>query len=223
MPSRHTLRQYADTMFLHVYNRGVEKRKIFLDKQDYKTFLYYCFIYLANPKIVAVSYPGLKINLRKNTMFGKIELHSYCLMPNHFHMLIKQNEISATTKFLRQLTNAYTRYFNEKYKRVGSLVQGKFKAAHVETDEYILQLSRYIHRNPAKLDKFRNGLPLNEYLWSSYPIYIRPINSPLITKEFVLGYFSGLKEESYRKFVEEIDEENNLPSDLLIEEIEEKG
>lgn len=70
-------------------------------------------------------------------MPARIELLAYCLMPNHFHFLVKQMEKDAVTRFMRQLTNAYTAYFNRKYDRVGSLFQGKFKDVFVETEEYL--------------------------------------------------------------------------------------
>ena len=129
MPGRIT--PLVNDEFYHIYNRGSEKRTIFQQPRDYKrfqqTFYYYQF-------------PGPKLrfsNFAKEELFktsfnnGMVEVICYCLMPNHFHFLIKQLKDNGISIFMSQLSNSYTKYFNTKYKRVGPLLQGAFKAVLV--------------------------------------------------------------------------------------------
>lgn len=218
MPSRHVIKQYAENSYYHVYNRGVEKRAIFLDKQDYAVFLYYLFVYLAPADTVLKHYPKLNWNLRKNNLSQHIEIVCYCLMPNHFHFLVRQKDSNAMTKLVRQLTNGYTRYFNEKYDRVGSLFQGPFKAALIETDSYLLHLSRYIHRNILDLPEITTWEDFEHYPWSSYQFYIGKTQSSYVSSRQILDFFSQ-KEPlvSYKNFVRMSDLSNPLPDDYLFE------
>src|SRR5258708_1224624 len=109
MPARNVVRNYTEDSYYHIYNRGVEKRIIFLDNQDYKMFLYYLFIYLAPPPIIETIYPNLKFALRQGNFWGEVSLLAYVLMPNHFHFLIHQKDSDSITHFMRRITNAYTR------------------------------------------------------------------------------------------------------------------
>src|SRR3989344_7619419 len=147
MPSKYRIRNFEENGYYHLFNRGVEKKKIFLDNQDYKIFLYYSFVYLKPLNDVLSTYPQLPIRLHSKNLSGEIDLISYCLMPNHFHLLLKQYTKTGFSKLAKQTTNAYTEYFNKKYKRTGSLMQGTFKSVKVNTDEQLVHLSRYIHLN----------------------------------------------------------------------------
>ena len=135
----------------------------------------------------------------------------FALMPNHFHLLLKQTTKDGISRFMQRVSNAYVKYFNKKHKRVGGLFQGKFKAALIETDEYLLHLSRYIHQNPLELGPFgKEDLFswLTRYQYSSYPGYLESKKTPWISKQIVLDYFEGNKKSmgekihSYRLFVE---------------------
>ena len=196
MPSRYVIRSFAENQYYHVFNRGVEKRKVFLDTQDYKIFIYYLFIYLTPLKEVLKKYPTLPIHLQNKNLSGEINLVCYCLMPNHFHLLLKQQSKDGVSKFMKQLTNAYTRYFNHKYKRVGGLVQGRFKAVLIEKDELLTYVSRYIHLNP-----LISGLTkkLENYQWSSHLDYVGESSKTFIFKDPVLSMF--LSTQDYKKFV----------------------
>ena|SRR3989344_7600668 len=195
MPSKHVVRSFVENGIYHVYNRGVEKRDIFLDDQDRKLFLYYAFIYLSPLQKVLQSYPTISSRLQRNNLSSQIELLSFCLMPNHFHLLIKQIAQDSISRLLRQLTNAYTSYFNQKYHRVGGLVQGKFKAVVIEDDELLLHVSRYIHLNPLVSGVTKD---LDMYPWSSYSEYTQN-KSGLCHKELILAYFLG--PNAYKPFV----------------------
>jgi len=132
--------------YYHLYNRGVEKRKIFIDKEDYFHFLK--LLYLCNSiKSITLRNIGEKFE-RGETI---IDIGAYCIMPNHFHLLCKEKIESGTTIFMRKLLTAYSMYFNKKYNRSGVLFQGRFKSEHVSNDRYLKYLYAYIHLNPAKL------------------------------------------------------------------------
>lgn len=204
MPSRHTVRLYVENGVYHVYNRGVEKRIIFQDAQDYQVFLHYMKRYLMEPPTDEVG-PRWRLNLHK-----EIQLFAYCLMPNHFHFLIKQVTKSALTTFMRCFINSYTKYFNKRYERVGSLFQGKFKAAFVETEQYLLHLSRYIHLNPIHHEEVTRSdlVTLQNYPYSSYADFLGKRQTKWVKPDEILSYFKSsarlyLKDiSSYQSFVE---------------------
>ncbi|MDO8589712.1 MAG: transposase [bacterium] len=138
--------------FYHIYNRGTEKRKIFLSKHDYERFI--ALLYLCNSTI------SVRIDMRRKSLDetldtdrdkNLVDIGSYCLMPNHFHILLKERVENGISLFMQKLTTAYTMYFNKKYERNGSLFQGTFKAEHADKDSYLKYLFAYIHLNPVKL------------------------------------------------------------------------
>lgn len=124
-----------------------------------------------------------------------VEIICYCLMPNHFHLLIKQLKENGISKFISQLSNSYTKYFNTKYKRVGALFQGVFQAVIIKSDEQFMHTSRYIHLNPVVSTLVDN--PAN-WPWSSYNEYISE-NKGICVKEQIISYFPSV--EAYKKFV----------------------
>lgn len=195
MPAKHTIRLFTEGGIYHIYNRGVNKTEIFLDDEDYKTFLYYLFIYAAPLEKVLAKYPQLTIRIQKKNLAEEIEILAYCLMPNHFHMMMKQHTKNGVSRFMKQMANAYTRYFNQKYKRVGPLFQGRYKAALIETDEQLIHISRYIHLNPVIAgitSSVRNDR------WTSFGNYISR-DKGLVKTDLVLSFFKSPKE--YEVFV----------------------
>lgn len=197
MPSRYVIRDFVENAFYHVFNRGVEKRNIFLEHQDYNIFLYYLYIYLMPLKKILAKYPQFPIRLHAKNLNEQLELISYCLMPNHFHLLLLQRTADAISKFIKQLTNAYTFYFNNKYNRVGGLMQGRFKAVKIETEELLLHVNRYIHLNPIVSEITKD---LNTYKWSSYSNYLGKAGSINCAKHHILTHFSSRKK--YKEFIE---------------------
>lgn len=208
MPRRRTI--FANDYYYHLYNRGVEKRTIFEDKKDYHTFLEILAYYLIPDKkepLIFSRKPQVKIS-------HGVSLLCYCLMPNHFHFLIKQRKNKSIVSLMHALGVTYCKYFNKKYNRVGSLFQGRFKAKIVRRDEYLLQLSKYIHLNPKEI--YRK--PLSTYPYSSYKFYLGPAPKEFIDTETVLSYFSAQhKHLSYQKFVEEIEPEFSSIEPILLE------
>lgn len=141
MPSRNVVREFSEDSYYHVYNRGVEKRIIFLDEQDYTVFLGLLKKYLSG------EHQGSNRH-KFDLLSDDVELLSYCLMPNHFHLLLYQQSTDGVVKLMRRLMTGYVMYFNNKYNRVGSLFQGTYKASRINADAYLQHISRYIHMNP---------------------------------------------------------------------------
>lgn len=211
MPAKNRTKQYYEDAYYHIYNRGVEKRQIFQDEQDYGVFLSYLKDYLMPKdeerlfKIISnsSSSPSEKDQalrlLRLNNFDGEITLIAYCLMPNHFHFLIKQNSAGSIDKFFNSLGTRYTMYFNKKYKRVGSLYQGVYKAAVISTNEQLLHISRYIHQQALKLEnKSAVAQP------SSYPEYICQRKTEWVKPDEILNFFSSTNPNNlYATFVEQ--------------------
>jgi len=222
MPARNVVKIYYENGFYHVYNRGVEKRTIFLDNQDYTVFLHFLKKYLTPvPETSAESanfWGAASSEFREapyESLYGEIDLLAYCLMPNHYHLLLQQKKIDSMIKLLRRVCTSYVIYFNKKYNRVGSLFQGIYKAVEIDTEQYLLHVSRYIHLNPFELftevqPLQRCGL-LREYSWSSYPDYYGNRSTLWVKTQPVLSYFSSTKNRnpgfaninSYQKFVED--------------------
>lgn len=202
MPSKNIIKEYVEEACYHVYNRGVAKQAIFLNEQDYKVFLSYLKIYLSKKDELQKIAPTRQL---KN-FFEEFILLAYCLMPNHFHMLVWQKNQRTIANFMRSIGTKYSRYFNKKYHRVGPVFQSRYKAVLVKTENQFIYLSKYIHRNPLP-----TRTDLVDYKYSSYMNYLGLINQTWVDKSEILSYFSKLNpKESYKEFVEEIDERDLL-------------
>jgi putative transposase len=226
MPARNSRKIYTDGGIYHIYNRGVEKRTIFEDEQDFKVFLKYLKEYLSPVSKTEAkttflvrnqSYVGIK---RKPKNYnGEVELLVYCLIPNHFHLIIKVNKSSTLKKFMQSLSTRYSMYFNKKYQRVGSLFQDRYKAVLVKEEIYLLHLSRYIHLNPSEYTKdIKNA-------YSSYREYLGLRKTDWIKTDIILGYFNQKvlpdfkKFNSYKKFVEKYPAKSEeILNEIIIEE-----
>lgn len=207
---------FVNGCYYHIYNRGVEKRDVFLDKRDYWRFLETLNYYRLTPQPMKLSdFRRSSIKSQKiDNQTEIIQIFCYCLMPNHFHLLLKQTSDSGITQFLRKAADSYTRYFNTKYDRVGPLFQGTFKAKLIESDEYLLQLSKYIHRNPLPLKMWEGKV----YPYSSYGYYLTQEKHPFCDVEFILAYFAQSNASlDYQRFVEQSEVEDPALLDLLID------
>ena len=191
MPAKNIVKIYVKDGFYHVYNRGVEKRDVFLDKQDYRVFLRFLKEALLSPSELIrmkkeVSFKGATFKgLMKppKNFYGKIEMHVYSFMPNHFHFLLKQLEERSMHQFLHSITTRYVIYFNKKYKRVGALFQSAYKASFISEESYLLHLSRYIHRNNLQYtDDLKTA-------YSSYGEYLGIRKTAWIKPELILSFF----------------------------------
>jgi len=165
MPSKYVIRNLRGNSYYHVFNRGVNSRDIFLDRQDYETFLYYLYIYTKPPLDIQAKYPSLPTRLKAKNLSGDINLVAYCLMHNHFHLLLKQKSATAMPKFIKQVVNGYITYFNKKHKRNGTIFHGRYRSARIESDYLLVQMIRYVHLNPSIAGLCES---LRSYTWSSY-------------------------------------------------------
>jgi len=171
---------FAIGEYYHIYNRGTEKRIIFYNKMDYEYFLF--LMYVCNTtKSIELRRVGQKFE-RNETI---VDIGAYCLMPNHFHILIREKTEGGISKYMHKLLTAYSMYFNKKYKRSGKLYEGTFKSIHIDNDNYLKYLYSYIHLNPAKL--------INKN-WREDPGDKKDLLN------YVLKYpYSSVKEKSYFK------------------------
>lgn len=195
-------KQFAPDNYFHVYNRGNGKMVIFRDEEDYKFFLSRLKENLfPEEERVPLSPRGApslvgKIYVRKSLPPNAFSLTCDCLIPNHFHLLIKQNSELPIGKLILKVCTGYSMYFNKKYDRVGSLFQDQFKAALVDDNSYLVWLSAYIHQNPkvaGLVDK------PEDYKWSSYREFIKGERG-ICDKEIILSQFKSI--DDYKKFVD---------------------
>jgi len=210
---------FANNEYYHIYNRGVDKRKVFLNKNDYIRFIHN--LYEFNDENPATEFSRIKHNIKDSTSYIErrprkklVDIICFCQMPNHFHLILVQLVERGITRFMHKLGTGYTMAFNAKYNRSGSLFQGRFKAIHIENETYLTYLSRYIHLNPAELiesnwkkEGIKNWKEVNKFLeegyrWFSYLDYIGKNNFPSVTnRELLLSIFGD--EKKYKKFIKE--------------------
>lgn len=197
--------------FYHIYNRGTDKRVIFNNNLDYKRFI--ILLYFCNSVTPVV----LKDIISQGQSLGElfnidrkkilVDIVAFCLMPNHFHILIKEKTENGISIFMKKLATAYVMYFNTKYERKGSLFEGPFGARHIDTNEYLNWVFSYIHLNPVKLIDSNwkdNGISnpnlakefMQNYKYSSYYDYFikERIESSILNKNIFLENFSQLND-----------------------------
>lgn len=198
MPSRNSLKEFAGDAYYHLYNRGVNKQIIFTEDQDFVVFL-----------------SLLKRHLDKEPHFDKqqreyphlpkqISLLSYCLMPNHFHLLIHNKESHGIELLMRSVATAYVSYFNRKYKRVGPLFQGRYKASMIDSDTYLQHISRYIHLNPREYEKYK---------YSSYKAIVENWNVGWLATEELMNTFEGTRKD-YAEFVADYEDHKAMLDEI---------
>jgi putative transposase len=157
--------------------RGNHRNDIFRDDEDRQ-------FYLATLRQAQKLYPYL--------------LHSYCLMTNHVHLQVETLDITIA-QVMKRINMLYSIYFNKKYSFVGHLFQGRYRAELIETDAYVLEISRYIHLNPVRAQIVRYPW---DYPWSSCLIYLDNEPHPLVTTDKILSYFSHPKVNRYREYID---------------------
>lgn len=229
MPAKNRVKTYFEGGYYHIYNRGVEKRVIFLDQQDYGVFLSYLKEYLSpknekelyeklsDPNISYKEKDKILKALRMNNFYEEITLLAYCLMPNHFHFFIKQKSALSIDKFMQSLATRYTMYFNKKYKRVGPLYQDIYKAVSVTNEPQFIYLSKYIHKQALA----SQGPTLQgwEGQPSSYHDYLGKRKTEWVHPEEVLAHFSKTNSTlSYQASVKETEDIEPIKEILLEDE-----
>ena len=208
--------KFIEGKIYHIYNRGVEKRDIFLDDEDYFRFIHDLFefndeelatiLYYKKPFIQLYETKSHRVDHKRKLI---VEILVFTLMPNHFHLVLRQRRENGISEFMHRLGVGYSMYFNQKYERNGSLFQGSYKAVLVKNEAHFIHLPYYIHLNPLdlKFPEWRNKEIksyketmrfLENYRWSSFPDYIGKKNFPSVTqREFLLEFFGG--PENYKK------------------------
>jgi putative transposase len=183
MPSRNSRKLYAPNAYYHAYNRGLNKQTIFADSTDYAVFLNLLKRYLGENQQHDKSgrpYPWLHDDPK---------LLAFCLMPNHYHLLMYQKGVDAMTKLIHGISTSYTMYFNKKYLRRGPLFEQRFKAVMISDDSYLEHISRYIHLNPEDYKQWE---------YSSLPYYLGSRKASWIQPQPILDLFEG---ENYLQFL----------------------
>ena len=196
--------------YYHIYNRGNSKQKIFHDKQDYQYFIKLLFLSNGENKFRTLPLGNDIYDVEKGKQI--IGIGAYCLMPNHFHILVTQTEKDGISKFMHKIASGYSHYYNKKYERTGTLFEGKFKSAYIDNDRYLKYLFSYIHLNPVKLiqqdwkgkgikDKTQAVSFLRDYKYSSFPDYMGVVRKEniILNKKIFPDYFPTIS-----NFLEEI-------------------
>jgi putative transposase len=195
----------ANNEYYHIYNRGVDKREVFSDDRDYVRFL--LSIDLLNDEkdglmIMWRDYQRcvknanlndfLKLNFRKRERL--VDIISFCLMSNHYHFVLKQNVEKGIERFLQKLGTSYTKYFNKKYQRNGSLFQGTFKSSHISSNGLLLRMAVYASCN----SEIHKVSPANNYPWCSFAVHLGRQKSDIVNNGLLSEHFkSGKDFEEY--------------------------
>lgn len=205
MPHRNLI--LANDNFYHIYNRGVGSIPIFKHKRDYQNFLdllnYYRY---KEPSISYSTYKKLNLELREaywKKLISQdilVDILVFSLMPNHYHLTLKQNMDNGIRDFISNVQNSHSKTFNLKHQRKGPLYESRFYSKYIETDEQLLHLSRYQHLNPVTgyLVEIEQ---LEDFEWSSHGCYLNTKDLEYINTSLILELAGGV--ENYRKFVED--------------------
>jgi len=199
--------EFANGEYYHIFNRGVDKREVFSDAKDYERFLLSMDLLNDEQEGLMIDWRDykksnseatvdafLKLGFRKRDPL--VEIVAYCLNPNHYHFILKQVKEKGIEKFMHKVGVSHSKYFNKKNKRSGSLFQGKFKSAHIDSNEYLLYLSAYVNKN-----NFIHGYNKNDgWPYSSLPDYLGKRNNVLVNKDIILGQFENAKE--YKEYMD---------------------
>lgn len=197
MPSRNIVKEYAPNSYYHVYARGVSKQKIFIEVADYKYFYYLLDRYIGKGLKVSktgVPYPNFK---------KQIQLVAYCLMTNHFHLLVHQKNVDDLQLFMKSMMTSYSRYFNLKYKRSGPVFESRYKAVRIDSQQYLEHITRYIHLNPRRWENYSN---------SSLKYYKSAHEPEWLSTKYILSMFDS--REEYMEFVSDYEEMRDMFAEI---------
>jgi putative transposase len=217
----------------HILNRGTDKRKIFLSEQDYFRFIHDLFEFNDQNILKTTSFNfQMRVKTfdveRRNISFIEkrkrprkllVDIHAFCLMPNHYHLLLSSKIENGISKFMHKLGTGYVKYFNIKHERKGTLFEGRYKSILVEKEPHFYHLPYYIHFNPldlkfkewrqGKLKNYKQAMRyLNNYRWSSHLDYLGKKNFPSITnRKFLTQVFGGQKkyQQSIKQWLRDLE------------------
>lgn len=189
---------FTEGEYYHIYNRGTDKRDIYADAFDFARFLESMIEFNTEQPIGSIyehrfplGSPASKLDKPREKL---VDIVAYCLNPNHFHFLLRQRLPRGIEKFMQRLGTGYTKYFNHKYERSGVLFQGKFKAIHINSNDYFLHLSAYINLNNRvhQLGSSASKSSLGEYMGKVIP--------GICATDLILGQFRNFAD--YQMFLE---------------------
>ncbi|HEY0979957.1 MAG TPA: transposase [Candidatus Paceibacterota bacterium] len=195
--------------YYHIYNRGMQKQLIFNDDLDRFRLLFNLFTFQSKTKIKTInrkfkqSVQSRTLNISQDLIQSvvkerMVEVVTFCFMPNHFHLIVKEIVDKGVAKYMQRVLTAYTKYFNTRHGNSGHLFQGPYKAVHIENDEQLMYVSAYIHKNPVEV----KGVTIENYYWSSYQDYVGDSRwKILMMPEIILGRYSDTR-DTYKKFVD---------------------
>ena len=201
--------------YYHIFNRGVNKQIVFHDKSDYLRFL---FLILYFQSDLTFNPLGRFVKAFTRTSFldeavdvankRNVELIAFCILSNHFHLIVKEVDDNGIARYMQRILNSYTKYYNTKYEKSGHLFQGPYQAVHISDNRQLLYLSTYIHKNPANWSL---------YQWSSYRDFVGKnkwgalLMPEIITEQFKGGseYKTFIKTSLAKEFKEELDPWNS--------------
>ena len=204
--------------FYHIFNRGVDKRKIFLSQDDLHRFLE------SMEEFNCTEPSGSILEQRVSRKLGRrtpkknklVNIICYCLNPNHFHLILEQCADNGISEFMKRLCGGYAKYFNEKNKRNGALFQGKFKSVHIKSNEHLLYVSCYVN-----LNYIVHGIKERELVYSSWAEYTGRAKKKICTSDIILGQFKneGEYERMAKETAEQIGEKRHSAEteELLLE------
>ncbi|OGI25714.1 MAG: hypothetical protein A3J76_01100 [Candidatus Moranbacteria bacterium RBG_13_45_13] len=197
--------QFANDQYYHVFNRGVDKRKVFTDSKEYERFILSLILMNDEKDGMMIkwrnykdSHPSSSLDKFLKLSFSErrrlVEIIAYCCNPNHFHFILKQVSEKGIEKFMHRLSTGYTKYFNDKHHRSGSLFQGTFKATHINRDGLLLYLVVYVNCN----SEIHGVAKAKNYRWCSFPCYLKKGRNDIVNKSIILEEFNNL--HSFKEF-----------------------
>ena len=212
MPAKNLSRINVGGVYLHIYNKGADKRIIFNDEKDYEVFLGFLKGYLTVPQDPESIKKSFTVHGRifrgtphqPKNYFNKVELIAYSLMPDHFHLLLHQKTRGSLESFMRSLCTRYSMYFNKKYQHTGALFEGPYKSVLIKDESRLLHPTRFLHHNGG---------------YSSYAEYLGTRVTSWVKPKVVLSFF-GKGTGSYKDFVEKYElsqKEKELIEGIILE------
>lgn len=198
--------------FVHLIGRGVEKRDVVLDDSDRLRFIHNLYAFNDSNPVENYGLPARREERPKRSLL--VHIHAFCLMLNHYHLLVSEAVENGIPLFMQKLNMGYAKYFNERYERSGALWQGKYRKMYIENDAHFLYIPFYIHLNPLDyvMPQWRDGgvknvrealKYLETYRWSSHLDYLGVRNFPSITRRNELQELLGNR-AAYERTVADI-------------------
>lgn len=194
-----------------MYNRGAYKKSIFIENRDYIRFLFEVLHFQSPVQFPQIGRMVSTYDARdgfelknadfENVLHGRfVEVISFCIMPNHYHLILRELAEGGIARYMQRVGDAYTKYLHAKYKQSGHVFQGRYRTVHIQDNEQLTHLSAYIHRNPRELKAWKGREA--DYPWSSYQDYVKENRwGGLLAQEIILDQFEGTKQSNYADFV----------------------